>query len=162
MAQSLQPFGTNPAAEEQLRMSEVAMGQGGMGNGTTPIGPNGLDGSPITNPDAGSAAQEYANNRLKLQNATENAFKGGVEGQQAGARSALRAQNNAENNAQAYANRAISEFTFANMEDAKNSALFKLGHQPTAELIGRDVQIQHAIAAHTNPQLPYTSNRLPI
>lgn len=160
MSQSLQPFGTNPAAEEQLRMSETAMGQGGMGNGTAPVGPNSFDNGATSKVQVNT--QPFNNQRLMAQNVAENGVKSGVPAQQAAARSELRAKTNAENNAQAYANRAISEFTFANAEDAKNTALFKLGHQPTAELIGRDVAIQHQIAAHTNPQLPYTSNRLPV
>ena len=160
MSQSLQPFGTNPAAEEQLRMSETAMGQGGMGNGTAPVGPNSFDAGAASK--VGVNTQPYNNDRLKAQNTAENALKSGVPGQQAAARSELRAKTNAENNAQAYANRAISEFTFANAADAKNTALFALGHQPTAELIDRDVKMQQMIAANTNPQMPYTSNRLPV
>lgn len=141
-------------------MSETAMGQGGMGNGTAPVGPNSFDSGATSKVQVNT--QPFNNQRLMVQNVEENAIKSGVPARQAAARSELRAKTNAENNAQAYANRAISEFTFANAADAKNTALFALGHQPTAELIGRDVQIQHQIAAHTNPQLPYTSNRLPV
>ena len=44
MAQPLQPYGTNPAAEEMLRLSEMQRGQQGMGRTAAPVGPNLQDG----------------------------------------------------------------------------------------------------------------------
>ena len=44
MPQQIQAYGTNPYAEEALRVAEMDRGQEGMSRTTAPIGPNLQDG----------------------------------------------------------------------------------------------------------------------
>ena len=70
MAQSLQPYGTNPAAEETLRISEEQRGIGGMSRTAAPVGPNLQDSGAMSKPTVNS--QPYNNERLMDQNKAQN------------------------------------------------------------------------------------------
>ena len=160
MAQPLQPYGTNPAAEETLRLSEAQRQQPGMGRTAAPVGPNLQDGGAMSKPSVNS--QPYNNARLMGQNQQQN-MSTAVPGAQANAIGQVRKQNaelsNAEHKAIEQKNRTVAEILYAN--DGGN-ATFQLGLPDVAERIGQHVAEQRLMANGINPQVPYTSNRLPV
>ncbi len=160
MAQPLQPYGTNPAAEETLRLSESQRQQPGMGRTAAPVGPNLQDGGAMSKPSVNS--QPYNNARLMGQNQQQN-MSTAVPGAQANAIGQVRKQNaelsNAEHKAIEQKNRTVAEILYAN--DGGN-ATFQLGLPDVAERIGQHVAEQRLMANGINPQVPYTSNRLPV
>ena len=159
MAQSLQPYGTNPAAEEMLRVSEAQRGLGGMSRTAAPVGPNLQDSGAMSKPSINS--QPYNNARLMQQNQVQN-METAVPGAQANAIGQLRKQNaeisNAEQRAFEQKNRTVAEILYAN---DGGSATFKLGIPEVANQVQQHVAEQKLIA-HGNLQIPYTSNRLPV
>ena len=94
MAQPLQPYGTNPAAEETLRISEAQRQQPGMGRTAAPVGPNLMYSGATSKPNVN--AQPYNNARLMGQNQSENA-RTSVPGQQVKAVGDLRVRSAEEN-----------------------------------------------------------------
>ena len=160
MAQPLQPYGTNPAAEETLRLSEAQRQQPGMGRTAAPVGPNLQDSGAMSKPSVNS--QPYNNARLMGQNQQQN-MSTAVPGAQANAIGQVRKQNaelsNAEHKAIEQKNRTVAEILYAN--DGGN-ATFQLGLPDVAERIGQHVAEQRLMANGINPQVPYTSNRLPV
>lgn len=160
MSQPLQPYGTNPAAEETLRLSEAQRQQPGMGRTAAPVGPNLQDGGAMSKPSVNS--QPYNNARLMGQNQQQN-MSTAVPGAQANAIGQVRKQNaelsNAEHKAIEQKNRTVAEILYAN--DGGN-ATFQLGLPDVAERIGQHVAEQRMMANGINPQVPYTSNRLPV
>ena len=160
MAQPLQPYGTNPAAEETLRISEAQRQQPGMGRTAAPVGPNLQDSGAMSKPSVNS--QPYNNSRLELQNKVQN-METAVPGAQANAIGQLRKQNaeisNAEQRAFEQKNRTVAEILYANDGGA---ASFKLGIPEVAQMTQQHAAEQKLIAHGINPQVPFTSNRLPV
>ena len=161
MAQPLQPYGTNPAAEETLRISEAQRQQPGMGRTAAPVGPNLMDGGATSKPNVN--AQPYNNARLMGQNQGQNASTA-VPGQQVKAVSDMRVaaaeQNDKIGKAQEFKNREVANFLYAN--DMGN-ATFQMGIPEVAQRTQQHVMEQAQISAGTtNPQVAFTSNRLPI
>ncbi len=70
MTQQIQPFGTNPYAEEALRLAEMGRGQEGMGRTAAPVGPNLTDSGGMSKPNVNT--QPYNNQRLMEQNMGQN------------------------------------------------------------------------------------------
>ena len=160
MAQSLQPYGTNPAAEETLRISEVQRGIGGMSRTAAPVGPNLQDSGAMSKPSVNS--QPYNNARLMQQNQMQN-MESAVPGAQANAIGQIRKQNaevsNAEQKAIEQKNRTVAEILYANDGGA---ATFKLGIPEVAQQTQQHAAEQKLMAYGINPQVPFTSNRLPV
>ena len=160
MAQPLQPYGTNPAAEETLRISEMQRDQAGMGRTAAPVGPNLQDGGAMSKPTINS--QPYNNARLMGQNQSQN-LQTAVPGAQANAIGQVRKQNAEVSNAQHKAieqrNRTVAEILYANDGGA---ATFRLGVPEVAQQVQQHVAQQKLMAHGINPQVPYTSNRLPV
>ena len=160
MAQSLQPFGTNPAAEETLRISEMQRGQPGMARTAAPVGPNLQDGGAASKPSVN--AQPYNNARLLGQNQSQN-LQTSVPGAQANAIGQVRKQNaeitNAQQKAVEQKNRTVAEILYANDGGA---ATFRLGVPEVAQQVQQHVAEQKLMAHGINPQVPFTSNRLPV
>ena len=59
MPQQIQPLGTNPYAEEALRLAEQGRGQEGMGRTAAPVGPNLQDQGGMSKPNVNT--QPYNN-----------------------------------------------------------------------------------------------------
>ena len=160
MSQPLQPYGTNPAAEETLRLSEAQRQQPGMGRTAAPVGPNLQDGGAMSKPSVNS--QPYNNARLMGQNQQQN-METAVPGAQANAIGQVRKQNaelsNAEQKAIEQKNRTVAEILYAN---DGGSATFRLGLPEVAQQVGQHVAEQKLMANGINPQIPFTSNRLPV
>lgn len=160
MAQPLQPYGTNPAAEETLRISEAQRQQPGMGRTAAPVGPNLQDSGAWSKPSVN--AQPYNNARLMGQNQQQN-LQTAVPGAQANAIGQVRKQNaelsNREHRAIEQKNRTVAEILYAT--DGGN-ATFKLGIPEVAQMSQQHVAEQRMIAQGINPQIPFTSNRLPV
>ena len=70
MPQQIQPYGTNPYAEEALRVAEIGRGQEGMSRTAAPIGPNLQDTGGMSKPSVNT--QPYNNARLMEQNMQQN------------------------------------------------------------------------------------------
>ena len=157
MAQPLQPYGTNPAAEEQLRISEMQRQQPGMGRTAAPVGPNLQDSGAASKPNVNS--QPFNNARLIDQNQRVH-MEEAVPGQQAAASGEVRKQTAAQSNAEAKAfeqrNRTVSEILYAN---DGGTATFELGVPEVANRVQQHVAEQKLMASGLNPQVPYTSNR---
>lgn len=160
MAQSLQPFGTNPAAEETLRISEMQRQQPGMSRTAAPVGPNLQDSGAMSKPTVNS--QPYNNARLMGQNQSQN-MQTAVPGAQANAIGQIRKKNaelsNAEHKAIEQKNRTVAEILYANDGGA---ATFRLGVPEVAQQVQQHVAEQKLMAYGINPQVPFTSNRLPV
>lgn len=159
MAQSLQPYGTNPAAEETLRISEAQRGIGGMSRTAAPVGPNLQDSGAMSKPTVNS--QPYNNARLMDQNKAQN-IGTAIPGAQANAVGQMRKQaaeiSNAEQRAIQQKNRTVAEILYAN--DAGN-ATFQLGIPEVAQMTQQHAAETKLMAHGINPQIPFTSNRLP-
>ena len=80
MPQQIQPYGTNPYAEEALRVAEIGRGQEGMSRTAAPIGPNLQDTGGMSKPSVNT--QPFNNSRLMEQNMQQN-ITTAVPGQQA-------------------------------------------------------------------------------
>ena len=160
MAQPLQPYGTNPAAEEMLRLSEMQRGQQGMGRTAAPVGPNLQDGGAASKPSVN--AQPFNNQRLDAQNRMQN-MQTQVPLKQADyigqARKQTAEASNAEQKAVQQMLRTKSEILYAN--DA-GTASFKLGIPEVAQMTNQHVAENKLMSYGINPQIAYTSNRLPI
>ena len=157
MAQPLQPYGTNPAAEEQLRISEMQRQQPGMGRTAAPVGPNLQDSGAASKPNVNS--QPFNNARLIEQNQRVH-MEEAVPGQQAAVSGEIRKQTASQANAEAKAfeqrNRTVSEILYAN---DGGTATFQLGVPEVANRVQQHVAEQKLMASGLNPQVPYTSNR---
>ena len=157
MAQPLQPYGTNPAAEEQLRISEAQRAQPGMGRTAAPVGPNLQDGGAASKPNVN--AQPYNNARLIDQNQMVH-MQEAVPGAQAAAAGEVRKQTAEQSNAEAKAfeqrNRTVAEILYAN---DGGTATFQLGIPEVANQVQQHVAEQKLMANGINPQIPFTSNR---
>ena len=157
MPQQIQPFGTNPYAEEALRVAEVGAGNEGMGRTAAPIGPNLQDSGGMSKPSVNS--QPFNNARLMEQNMQQN-MSTAVVGQQAGAVGQVRKlqaeQSDAENKANQFKNERVSEMLYAN---DGGSATFRLGIPEVGQQVQQHVAEQKLMANGVNPQIPFTSNR---
>ena len=157
MTQQIQPFGTNPYAEEALRLAEMGRGQEGMGRTAAPVGPNLTDGGGMSKPNVNT--QPYNNQRLMEQNVGQN-MASAVPGQQSNMLGQVRKQSaeisGAEYKADEMKNAAIAQMLYAN--DGGN-ATFQLGIPEVAERTHRHVAEQKLMANNINPQKPFTSNR---
>ena len=157
MPQQIQPLGTNPYAEEALRLAEQGRGQEGMGRTAAPVGPNLQDGGGMSKPNVNT--QPYNNQRLMEQNVNEN-MRSAVTGQQANAVGQVRTQtaemSGAEYKANEFKNERIAQFLYAN--DGGN-ATFQMGLPEVAQKINQHVAEQKLMANGVNPQKPFTSNR---
>ena len=156
MAQQIK--GYSPLADEALRLSERLKGQPGMANGTAPVGANLFDNGGMSKPNVN--AQPYNNNRLEVQNITENA-KTRVPLAQAAAlgetRKAIVAQAGVENDAHQFAANRVAQMLYAN--DA-GTATFQLGVPEVAALRTQHAAQQKQLA-YGSPTLPMQSNNLP-
>lgn len=158
MAQSLQPFGTNPAAEEGLRMGELQRGLPHFADELAPVGPNLQDRGGYTAPNGDGQAPLRAQQALQTQSENHSTA---VRGAQANALGQLRASTAAQNNAEAKANeqlvRTKAEILYANEGGA---ATFKMGMPEVQNMVGAHVQEQSLMARGINPQYgPTTLNR---
>ena len=157
MPQQIQPFGTNPYAEEALRVAEMGRGQEGMSRTAAPIGPNLQDGGGMSKPSVNT--QPYNNSRLMDQNKAQN-ISTAIPSQQANMLGQVRKgqaeMSDAEYKANEMKNQRVAEFLFAN---DGGSATFALGIPEVAEVRDRHVAEQKLMANGINPQVPFTSNR---
>lgn len=157
MPQQIQPLGTNPYAEEALRLSEQGRGQEGMGRTAAPVGPNLQDQGGMSKPNVNT--QPYNNDRLMEQNMGQN-MSSAVPAQQANAVGQLRKQaaemSGAEYKANEFKNSRVAEMLYAN--DGGN-ATFQMGLPEVANKIQQHVAEQKLMANGVNPQIPFTSNR---
>jgi len=157
MTQQIQPLGTNPYAEEALRLAEIGRDQPGMGRTAAPVGPNLTDSGGMSKPNVNT--QPYNNDRLMQQNRGQN-MSTAVPGQQANMLGQVRKQtaevSGAEYKAQEDLNTAISQIMYAN--DGGN-ATFQLSFPEVAERTKQHVAEGKLIAHGINPQTPFTSNR---
>ena len=157
MAQQIQPYGSNPYAEEALRLAEMSKGQEGMSRTAAPIGPNLQDSGGMSKPTVNS--QPFNNMRLMQQNISENA-KSGVPQTQAAAVGQVRAgvaeMSDQENKAVQFKNERVAQMLYAN---DGGTATFQLGLPNVAAKVANDVATQKVMAAGMNPQIPFTSNK---
>ncbi len=157
MTQQIQPFGTNPYAEEALRLAEQGRGQEGMGRTAAPVGPNLQDSGGMSKPNVNT--QPYNNQRLMEQNMGQN-MSSAVPGQQANNVGQLRKQSaemsSAEYKANEFKNERVAQFLYAN--DGGN-ATYQMGFPEVARQVDQHVAEQKLIANGVNPQKPFTSNR---
>ena len=157
MPQQIQPLGTNPYAEEALRLAERGRNQEGMGRTAAPVGPNLQDSGGMSKPNVNT--QPYNNDRLMEQNMGQN-MSSSVPAQQANAVGQLRKQaaemSGAEYKANEFKNSRIAEMLYAN--DGGN-ATFQMGLPEVANKIQQHVAEQKLMANGVNPQIPFTSNR---
>jgi len=157
MTQQIQPFGTNPYAEEALRLAEMGRGQEGMGRTAAPVGPNLTDSGGMSKPNVNT--QPYNNDRLMQQNRGQN-MSSAVPGQQSNMLGQVRKQSaemsGAEYKANEMKNEAVAQMLYAN--DGGN-ATFQLGIPEVAQRTKQHVAEGKLIAHNINPQKPFTSNR---
>ena len=157
MTQQIQPFGTNPYAEEALRLAEMGRGQEGMGRTAAPVGPNLTDSGGMSKPNVNT--QPYNNDRLMEQNRGQN-MSSAVPGQQSNMLGQVRKQtaemSGAEYKAQEDLNTTLAQILYAN--DGGN-ATFQLGIPEVARRTEQHVAEQKLMAHGINPQKPFTSNR---
>ena len=157
MPQQIQPYGTNPYAEEALRVSEMGRGQVGMSRTAAPIGPNLTAGGPLAQPKIN--AQPYSNARLMEQNMKQN-MSSAVPLQQANSlgqvRKAQAEISDSEYKANEFKNERVAQMLYAN---DGGSATFALGVPAVAAKVEHDVAQQKLMANGINPQVPFTSNR---
>ena len=157
MPQQIQPYGTNPYAEEALRVSEVGRGQIGMSRTAAPIGPNLQDSGGMSKPSVNT--QPFNNSRLMEQNMQQN-MSSAVPLQQANALGQVRKGQaemaDSEYKANEFKNERVAQMLYAN---DGGSAAFALGIPTVAAKVERDVAQQKLMANGINPQVPFTSNR---
>jgi len=157
MPQQIQPFGTNPYAEEALRVAEIGRGQEGMSRTAAPIGPNLQDSGGMSKPNVNT--QPFNNTRLMEQNMGEN-MRSAVPAQQANAlgqvRKGVAEQSGAEYKANEFKNERVAEMLYAN--DGGN-ATFEMSIPEVAQQRQQHVAEQKLMAYGVNPQVPFTSNR---
>ena len=126
MTQQIQPLGTNPYAEEALRLAEMGRGMEGMGRTAAPVGPNLTDsGGDVKAPMCNT--QPYNNQRLMEQNMGQN-MASAVPAQQSNMLGQVRKQtaemSGAEYKANEMKNERVAQMLYAN--DGGN-ATFALG-----------------------------------
>ena len=159
MPQQIQPYGSNPYAEEALRVAEIGRGQEGMSRTAAPIGPNLQDGGGMSKPSVNT--QPYNNSRLMQQNMQQNVSTA-VPGQQANMLGQVRKgqaeMSDAEYKANEFKNERVAQMLYAN--DGGN-ATFQMGIPEVAQARKQHVAEQKLMAYGINPQVPYTSNRFP-
>ena len=157
MPQQIQPYGTNPYAEEALRVAEIGRGQEGMSRTAAPIGPNLQDGGGMSKPSVNT--QPYNNSRLMEQNMMQN-ISTAVPGQQSNMLGQVRKQqaemSDAEYKANEFKNERVAEMLYA--IDGGN-ATFRMSIPEVANQVQQHVAEQKLMAYGVNPQVPYTSNR---
>ena len=157
MPQQIQPLGTNPYAEEALRLAEQGRGQEGMGRTAAPVGPNLQDQGGMSKPNVNT--QPYNNQRLMEQNMGQN-MSSAVPAQQANAVGQMRKQaaemSGAEYKANEFKNERVAQFLYAN--DGGN-ATFQMGLPEVAQKVNQHVAEQKLMANGVNPQIPFSSNR---
>ena len=159
MPQQIQSYGSNPYAEEALRLAEKGRAQEGMSRTAAPVGPNLAIGGPLAQPKLN--AQPVSNAVKMGQNMGENA-KTQMIGQQASSLGQLRKgvaeQSNAEYKAEEFKNERVASMLYAN--DGGNLTM-AMGIPEVANKIERDVAEQTLMVNGMNPKVPYTSNRFP-
>ncbi len=157
MPQQIQPLGTNPYAEEALRLAEQGRGQEGMGRTAAPVGPNLQDQGGMSKPNVNT--QPYNNQRLMEQNMGQN-MSSAVPAQQANAVGQMRKQtaemSGAEYKAEEFKNERVAQMLYAN--DGGN-ATFQMGLPEVANKVQQHVAEQKLMANGVNPQIPFSSNR---
>lgn len=157
MSQPIQSYGSNPYAEEALRLAEIGRGQEGMSRTAAPVGPNLADGGGMSKPSVNT--QPFNNQRLMEQNMQQN-ISSAVPAQQANAlgqvRKGVAEQSGAEYKANEFKNERVAQMLYAN--DGGN-ATFKMGIPEVANTVKQHVAEQRLMAEGINPQVPYTSNR---
>ena len=157
MPQQIQAYGTNPYAEEALRVAEIGRGQEGMSRTTAPIGPNLQDSGGMSKPNVNT--QPYNNQRLMQQNMSENQNTQ-VPLMQANAIGQVRKQgaemSGSEYKANEFKNERVAQMLYAN---DGGSATFRMGIPEVANQVQQHVAEQKLMANGINPQVPFTSNR---
>ena len=157
MSQQIQSYGSNPYAEEALRLAEISKGQPGMSRNTAPVGPNLADSGGMSKPNVNT--QPYNNNRLMEQNMQQN-ISSAVPAQQANALGQLRKNNaqmsDAEYKANELKNERVAQMLYAT---DGGSATFQMGIPEVAQQVKQHVAEQKLMAHGINPQTPFTSNR---
>jgi len=157
MTQQIQPLGTNPYAEEALRLAEMGRGMEGMGRTAAPVGPNLTDSGGMSKPNVNT--QPYNNQRLMEQNMGQN-MSSAVPAQQSNMLGQVRKQSaemsGAEYQANEMKNERVAQMLYAN--DGGN-ATFALGIPEVAQRTQQHVAEQKLMAHGINPQIPFTSNR---
>ncbi len=157
MPQQIQPLGTNPYAEEALRLAEQGRGQEGMGRTAAPVGPNLQDQGGMSKPNVNT--QPYNNQRLMEQNMGQN-MSSAVPAQQANTVGQMRKQtaemSGAEYKAEEFKNERVAQMLYAN--DGGN-ATFQMGLPEVANKVQQHVAEQKLMANGVNPQIPFSSNR---
>ena len=157
MPQQIQPFGTNPYAEEALRVAEAGRGQEGMSRTAAPIGPNLQDSGGMSKPSVNT--QPYNNARLMEQNMQQNVTTA-VPGQQSSLLGQVRKgqaeQSDAEYKANEFKNERVAQMLYAT---DGGSATFAMGVPEVGQAIQQHVAEQKLMANGVNPQVPFTSNR---
>ena len=157
MTQQIQPLGTNPYAEEALRLAEMGRGMEGMGRTAAPIGPNLTDSGGMSKPNVNT--QPYNNQRLMEQNMGQN-MSSSIPSQQANAIGQVRKQaaeiSGEEYRANEFKNERVSQMLYAN--DGGN-ATFQMGYPEVATKVHQHVAEQRLMSEGINPQKPFTSNR---
>jgi len=157
MTQQIQPLGTNPYAEEALRLAEMGRGMEGMGRTAAPVGPNLTDSGGMSKPNVNT--QPYNNQRLMEQNMGQN-MSSSIPSQQANAIGQVRKQtaemSGEEYKANEFKNERISQMLYAN--DGGN-ATFQMGIPEVATKVHQHVAEQRLMSEGINPQKPFTSNR---
>jgi len=157
MTQQIQEYGSNPYAEEALRLAEIGRGQEGMSRTAAPVGPNLQDSGGMSKPSVNT--QPFNNSRLMEQNMSEN-IRTAVPAQQANSIGQVRKQTaeiaDAEYKANEFKNERVSQMLYAN---DGGSATFAMGVPEVANKIQQHVAEQKLMANGINPQVPFTSNR---
>ena len=157
MSQQIQSYGSNPYAEEALRLAEIGRGQEGMARTAAPVGPNLADGGGMSKPNVNT--QPYNNGRLMDQNMGQNQ-QTQVPGMQAQALGQVRKQAaevaNVESKEQQFAAERVAQMMYAN--DGGN-ATFQMSIPEVAQQRKQHVAEQKLMAYGINPQIPYSSNR---
>ena len=157
MPQQIQPYGSNPYAEEALRVAEIGRGQEGMSRTAAPVGPNLQDSGGMSKPSVNT--QPFNNSRLMEQNMKQN-VSSAVPLQQANALGQVRKGQaevaDAEYKANEFKNERVSQMLYAN---DGGSATFRLGIPEVGQAVQQHVAEQKLMANGVNPQVPFTSNR---
>ena len=157
MAQQIQSYGSNPYAEEALRLAEMGRGQEGMARTAAPVGPNLADSGGMSKPNVNT--QPYNNTRLMEQNMGQNKSTQ-VPGMQAQALGQVRKQAaeaaNEQSKSDQFAAERIAQMMYAN--DGGN-ATFQMSIPEVANMRKQHVAEQKLMAYGINPQIPFTSNR---
>ena len=157
MTQQIQEYGSNPYAEEALRLAEIGRGQEGMSRTAAPVGPNLQDSGGMSKPSVNT--QPFNNNRLMGQNMGQN-MQTAVPGQQANAlgqvRKAQAEMSDADYKANEFKNERVAQMMYAT---DGGTATFALGIPEVGLQREQHVAEQKLMANGINPQIPFTSNR---